>query len=71
MKECDRAQVHRFREYVAVWLGNGETLYLTEKDASALAAALADCAQDIRARPSFSQSQFNTWSMTGNHNGTH
>lgn len=34
------AQVHRFRDHVAVYVGTGETVYLDPKQAKALARAL-------------------------------
>lgn len=43
------AQVHRFRNKVAVSLpGKGETVYMTAFDALQLSAALDDVAWDIR-----------------------
>lgn len=54
------AQVHRFREKVAIHLpGKGETVYLTQKEARAIARALTSCARDIGARK-FTESQFTT-----------
>lgn len=53
------AHVHRFHESVAVaFLGaDGETVYLTQQDARALARLLIECADDISARD-FTASQF-------------
>ncbi|HFH4279289.1 TPA: hypothetical protein ACGJ4S_000993 [Pseudomonas aeruginosa] len=40
------AQIHRFGDRVAVSLpGKGETVYLSEKEARALARVLVDCAR--------------------------
>lgn len=41
------AQVHRFGDKVAVYVGNGETAYLTAKQARALARALNGCARSV------------------------
>ena len=41
------AQVHRFGNKVAVYVGNGETTYITVKQAYALAKALRDCAKSV------------------------
>lgn len=41
------AQVHRFRDKVAIHVGNGSTVYLTQKEARALANALQACQRDI------------------------
>lgn len=35
-----KAQVHRFRDHVAVYVGTGETVYIEPKQAKALAKAL-------------------------------
>ncbi len=35
-----RAQVHRFRDYVAIYIGTGETVYLTPKQARQVSRAL-------------------------------
>lgn len=45
------AQIHRFRDAVAVCLGNGATLYLSPRDAARLAKALNTVARDVKARP--------------------
>jgi len=44
------AQVHRFRDAVAVYLGPGRTTYLTPRDAARLAKALSVTARDVKAR---------------------
>lgn len=54
-----QAQVHRFREKVAVYLANGSTVYLTPKEAKAIAKAMNACTRDIKAN-SFTDSQFHT-----------
>jgi hypothetical protein len=41
------ASVHRFRDSVAVFVGDGATTYLTPAQALALAEALASCARDV------------------------
>jgi hypothetical protein len=43
-----RGQVHRFGDQVALWLGDGETLYMTHEQAEALGVMLAEYAADIR-----------------------
>lgn len=43
------AQVHRFGDCVAMYLSNGETVYMTPKDARAIAKSLNACARDIKA----------------------
>jgi hypothetical protein len=40
-----QAQVHRFRDHVAAFLANGETVYLTPKEARAFARALNKAAR--------------------------
>jgi hypothetical protein len=54
-----QAQIHRFREKVAIYLANGATVYLTPKEARQIAKALLDGARDIK-NNSFSQSEFST-----------
>lgn len=56
------AQVHRFRECVTIWLGTGETVYLSAKDARKLSGAINKTARDIEAR-SFGNSQCGTHSF--------
>lgn len=58
-----KAQVHRFRDCVAVYVGTGETVYLSRRHALALARALRACAVDIAKNPSFAQSKFGTFNM--------
>lgn len=45
------AQVHRFRDAVALYVGNGRTVYLDRRDAARLAKALSAVARDVKARP--------------------
>lgn len=54
------ASVHRFRDKVAVYAGDGPTTYLTPTQARELAFALLGCSEDIFKFERFSQSQFNT-----------
>lgn len=42
------AHVHRFHDYVALHVGNGETVYISADDASELAEALETCADSVR-----------------------
>ena len=41
------SQVHRFRDTVAVYIGKGETVYMTPHQARELGQALIDTADDI------------------------
>lgn len=54
------AQVHRFRDKVAAYLGSGETVYMTPQDARWFARQLNAAARDIKERPNFCDSQFGT-----------
>ena len=45
------AQIHRFHDKVAIWVGTGETVYLTQPQAAQLAIALAAHAEDIAEKP--------------------
>ena len=54
------AQVHRFHDKVAAYLGNGATVYMTPADARWLARSLSAAARDIKERPSYGDSQFRT-----------
>ncbi len=58
------AQVHRFRDAVAVYLGKGGTVYLTAHDAARLAKALNVTARDVKARP-FQESTCGTHELPG------
>jgi len=53
------ASVHRFHDTVAVYIGMGETIYLSAKEAAALARALNACSRDIK-KSSFVNSEFKT-----------
>ena len=44
------AQVHRFGDFVAGYLGDGSTVYMTPDDAVAFASALLDAAKDCKER---------------------
>ncbi len=57
-----KAQVHRFREYVAVYLGNGETVYLEPNTALEISNKLAECVLDIK-KNTFTASEFKTWEL--------
>lgn len=54
------AQVHRFRNAVAIYVGTGETVYLTAQAASDIAEALRVCAENVRTEQSFAHSSFTT-----------
>lgn len=53
------AQVHRFRDNVAIYVGTGPTQYLTPKEARALAKALNKAARSCASEP-FAQSTCGT-----------
>lgn len=44
-------QVHRFRDHVATYVGTGETVYLTPKQARAFARALNAACRDVDTTP--------------------
>lgn len=52
------SQVHRFHGHVALYVDNGQTVYITPADARTLADALNACADDVQNQPDFSHSQF-------------
>ena len=54
-----KAQVHRFRDKVALYVGNGDTVYLDRNTAEMIAQALDDCATDVGNNP-FTRSEFQT-----------
>lgn len=56
------AQVHRFGDKVAVYVGDGSTTYLTAKQARALARALRTCAKSV-VEEKFTNSEFGTRSI--------
>ena len=58
------ASVHRFRDQVAVYVGDGSTTYLTAKQARALARALRDCAKSV-VDEEFVDSAFGTREVPG------
>lgn len=53
-------QVHRFRNAIGIYVGTGETVYLTAQVADDIADALRACAESIRTEPSFAHSSFTT-----------
>lgn len=57
------AQVHRFRDRVAIYTGTGATVYLTPKDARRLARAINTCARSCD-REAFTESTCGTHSFT-------
>lgn len=57
------AQIHRFGDKVAVYLGSGETVYLTVKEAVAISNAIINCAGDIGDNQSFADSQCGTFNL--------
>lgn len=62
------AQVHRFGDCVAVYVGDGSTVYLTPSDARKLAKALNACAKDVKAN-TFSDSLFATFRLDAENTG--
>lgn len=54
-----KAQVHRFHDKVAIYIGNGQTCYLTEKEARKISAFLLEAAKDIK-RFKFVDGKFKT-----------
>lgn len=54
-------QVHRFHDAVAVYLGNGETVYIDPDVALNMFKQVRECVKDIDARP-FVDSTFKTYS---------
>lgn len=64
-----RAQVHRFRDRVAIHVhsenGKVETVYLDPKTARKLGGALSACALDCEDYPKFSESTFRTVEING------
>lgn len=53
-----KAQVHRFRDKVALYVGNGDTVYIDRDTAEMIAQALDDCATDVGNISDFSRSEF-------------
>lgn len=60
--------VHRFNDDVAVFIGNGSTIYIPAEAAIRLSSALRDCADDISARK-FVDSKFTSWDLEVNGKG--
>jgi hypothetical protein len=56
------AQVHRFRDCVAIHVGAGDTVYFTPKAARLLARALYRAARDVDLRP-FAESDLPPWTI--------
>lgn len=56
------AQIHRFHNKVAGYVGTGETVYLTPKEARKIAKALNACARSCD-KESFQESNFNTFRL--------
>jgi hypothetical protein len=56
------AQIHRFGDSVAGWLGTGETVYMTPADARKIGKALIAAAKDVEACK-FTESPFKTVSL--------
>ena len=57
------AQVHRFRNMVAISTGSGATVYMTAKDASRLGAAITNVSREIKRGVSFTNSVAGTVSF--------
>jgi len=55
------AQVHRFNDKVAIYVGKGETTYLTPDEALELSGALHGAATDCKTTLRFSESAFKTF----------
>lgn len=64
MKTITNAQIHRFRDLVAIYLQNGATVYLTPLQAQQIADALTKCALDV-VHTDFVNSKFKTFTITG------
>ena len=65
MEETTHARVHRFRSYVAVSIGNGETVYLSAATARELASELNKCVDDVNLR-TFQESTYIPTKIGGN-----
>ncbi len=57
-----RAQIHRFRDTVAIYLGDGSTVYLEPLQAVKIANKMKACAKDIKSN-GFASSEFKTFEM--------
>lgn len=62
MREQVRAQVHRFHDCVAVYVGTGETVYLAPKDARKLSRAINKAARSVE-RERFADSEGLTFEL--------
>ena len=58
------AQIHRFGEKVAIYIGTGETVYLSIDEAKQISQAMDDCIHDVSCF-SFQDSKFKTFSLEG------
>ena len=54
------AQIHRYGDKVAIYIGTGQTVYLTPEEAKAIAKVLNACARNVKEEPKFSHSNFKT-----------
>lgn len=54
------AQVHRFGDKVAAWLGQGPTTYMTPQEARHFGEALIAAAENVKYQPKFSDCNFHT-----------
>ena len=61
--ETIHAKVHRFRDQVAIYLGNGQTVYIEPKDARKISGAINAAARSCE-RESFAQSAGTSKSFT-------
>jgi hypothetical protein len=59
------AQIHRYGEKVAIYLGSGNTSYLLPRDAKRIAKHLIECAKDIE-KKEFKESTIGTIEITIN-----
>lgn len=62
MTKKSKAQVHRFHDKVAAYLGKGETVYLTPMEAEALGDAFIRAAKSCR-EEKFGKSTFGTYTI--------
>jgi hypothetical protein len=56
------AQIHRFHDKVAIYLGNGETVYLTADEALELGSELTRYGNDVRNK-TYLDSQIGTYNL--------
>lgn len=64
MRTTNAGQIHRFHDHIGMYLGTGETVYLTKKQARAIARQLNKAAKDIDMRR-FGDSQYKTFTLPG------